>query len=36
MKKELRERLKEIAKRIASFEDEESQQNRPAGSAGVV
>jgi hypothetical protein len=33
MEKELRERLKEIAKRIASFEDEESQQNRPAGSA---
>jgi hypothetical protein len=33
MEEELRERLKEIAKRIASFEDEESQQNRPAGSA---
>jgi hypothetical protein len=33
MEEELRERLKEIANRIASFEDEESQQNRPAGSA---
>jgi len=33
MEEELREHLKEIASRIASFEDEESQQNRPAGSA---
>ncbi len=33
MEEELRERLKEIAKRIASFEAEESQKNRPAGSA---
>ena len=33
MEEEMRERLQEIAKRIASFEDEESQQNRPAGSA---
>jgi hypothetical protein len=33
MEKELRERLKEIANRIASFEAEKSQKNRPAGSA---
>jgi len=33
MREELREHLKRIASRIASFEDQESQHNRPAGSA---
>ncbi len=33
MGEKLRRHLQEIARQIASFEDEESQQNRPAGSA---